>query len=529
MKTNFLPHFIKLILSFALCFCSLSALSQAAAAPPGAPSTSGPTAPGAGGSSCAKKQSLDTQSLTTLNDSIKGSLNSSLLSGFATTANGIANQLKGFGLALGGTLLLISMFSALAKAMVSNKSYGDIVVDHLITGAIIAAVIGSYETFSNYIVYVATYLNVIVGGTSPFDAILSLVGNFLTSFIGISKQISNSLACGGILDITFTLILDVIVASLLLLIALVFVLTAIGEIIYCLMLGPIALGVGIIVGPLALGTIAADFTKEYFGKWLGFVSAAALTQFVVYAILKLLGSFVQQGMSPGGSFAAQALGIALIAMSAGKIIANAPGMAAALVPGTHGMKGGGGGSVAGGMAIASGAIAGAVAGAASGIAAGASAISGGGGISSAAQAAGSAAAGKSASVSQAVSKAFGSALGADPKSMEATKAAISTPFTAANAVGQRAIDAAKGVSNSLADTNFNWSGNKGTQTQSPSGASGDDLASKAEKNAPGRQEKQWAAGADFRAGDKSSGEASGSTNQAKPTGVDSRPNKGLTS
>jgi type IV secretory pathway VirB6-like protein len=522
---SILQKILKSFIGFLICFCTLSVFAEAASAPTGPP-------PGqaAIGSSCAKTQALDVKSLPKITDSLKSSLDSSMLSGFTSTANGIANQLKGFGLALGGTLLLISMFSALAKAMVSNKSYGDIVVDHLITGAIIAAVIGSYETFSGYAVYVATYLNVIVGGTSPFAAILDLAVTFFASIGGISDAIGGSLSCLGIGDIPGLAgkLVDAIVSYILILIALVFLLLALGEIIYVLMLGPIALGVGVIVGPLAIATLAAGFTKEFFGKWLGFISAAALTQFVAYAILKLLGSFVTQGMASTGSFAAQALGIALIAYSAGKIFAMAPGMANALVPGTTGMSGVGGGGLATGMAITSGALAGVAVGAVTGISAAASAIKGGGGIASSLATGASAGASATSSVSQAVSKAFGSALGVDSKSVDAGNKAMTAPFSAANAAGQSAIDGAKQAVNALGGSQVT-NADKATQVQTPSGKSGDELSKSAEKNSSSRQEKQWNAGADFRAGDKPSGEASGSSNQAKPTGVDSRPNKGLTS
>lgn len=517
----------KIISKFAVCITLLFVLGSNFAFGQAAPPPVGPPPPAGASAGCAKKPILDVQSLPSITNSFQQSLDGSVLSTFANRALGFSSGLVPGGLSLGGIILLISMLSSLAKAMVSSKPVGDIVIDHAITGGIVALVITNYGSFVSFAVGFAEHLNSVVGGSSPFAAIVQFAGSFFGALANIANSILDSVGClGWSTTDVISKLLDGIIAFALLLIALVFVFMALSEIIFSLLLGPVVLGVGIVIGPISISGLASQFTKPFFDKWLGFMAGAAIMQFVAYTVLALMGAFIGSvgvAAANGTAFAAQALGIALIAFSASKIFSQVPGMANALVPSTTGTSGGGGGSMAAGI----GAVGGAIAGAAMGGGAAVAAMAGGGGIKAAAAAAsGGAASGKS--MGAAVSKAFG-ASPAEVSKAQAGIGAITSPINAAG--GAVASGANKAFGSSFGQV----SESLGVQTQTPAGGSSTDKAtSEASTTRQGKQSEAISklnTGGRTQGGDGAVGASeTRKTSQASAaSGVASRPNKGLTS
>jgi type IV secretory pathway VirB6-like protein len=507
------------VIAFLILFSCLmgAAYAQGESEPLATPSTISGAAPGVINTTCGKPI-LDFSSLPKVTDQFKSSLGSSVLGTFANKAKGLSGGLTGLGLSLGGIILLISMLSAIAKAMVSSKPVGDIVVDHIITGSIVALIITNYGSFVDFAVSLAEHLNSAVGGTSPFAAILKLATSFFKALTNIAASVLKTIGCMGLFDKgVLTVFLDAAISFLLLLIALVFVFMALAEIIYALLLGPVVLGVGIIIGPISLSGLASQFTKPFFDKWLGFMAGASIMQFVAYAVLALLGAFVEDvgaGASTAGAgeFASQALGIALIAFSASKIFSQVPGMANALVPSTTGTSGGGGGSIAAGMIAGGTAIAGA-------------ALGGAGnaltslGLKSAGAAA-SAASASSASTGAAIAKAFG----LKPEQYNPAVAGIGAAMSPGNALASNAVDGASKALDS-----------HGVTTQTPAGGAPSDKA--ATEASTTRQAKQSEAISKLNTGGRTPGgdgavgasETRKTSQASAASGLASRPNKGLTS
>lgn len=369
-----MKHFSKLIFPIATIFANSSAFAQAAA------------------NETCESSNIDIASLSVVGKHLESSLGpATTLSVFTTEAIAISARLVPFALVLAGIFLLIGILSSVVKSMIENKPIGSALVDHILTGSIVAGLIGSYGFFMNLAVSIAGTLNSFVNGSSPMNAI-TVFGTRLFAALGnVFNSVFNSFSCVGWID-AITNFIPALIVILLVLVAGIFMILALVEMIFILLLGPITMSVAIAVGPLFVATYSTPFTKPWFDKWLGFLTGSMLIQFVAFVLLEILGTTMNtiatQYTSQTSELLGVALSLAMVSFVMGSIFKQVPGMVNAMIPGSTGVSNAGnvgdkvsslatgaiGGVASKGVGMASsamgmGSAAGAVAGAASATAA----------------------------------------------------------------------------------------------------------------------------------------------------------------
>lgn len=271
----------------------------------------------------------------------------SMLRTFSDAGKGISVGIQGPAKALAGVLLAIVLAAGIANALASGKGVSGVVIDVILLGSIVAALLAGYDSLVEVGVSLAESLNAAVGGTL-FQALL----DFLNTFVGIVAGVYNAMTIGfscmewGIGMIAK--LIDLLFGLLILCAAMVLVVLAFAEILYVILLGPVLIGVAVATGPLFIATLASKATKSFFDKWLAFLASALLVQFVALLMLKLISvAMLAAANSSGtdGSFVVQALGIALIAHMMSKLFQSVPGIASALTGGKLGVSSGGSASI----------------------------------------------------------------------------------------------------------------------------------------------------------------------------------------
>ena len=312
---------------------------------------------GATSGSCNKNEpNAEVASLQLIYKGVENKFGDDMLQAFADAGKSIAGNLIDPARALGGSLLLAYILFGISKNLASQKATLGFVVDALVVGGIVAGILGSYDIVVSSAVGLAKGLNGIVGGDNPLNILSTFFMQFLQGLGNAWEKGSAEWKCASGLQV-FSFIGEIILAVLILIVAILYICSAIVEIFTALAVGPILLGLGIAIGPIFIATFVTPITKGFFDRWLGFIAGAAIFQFIAYTIVVLVGQFLGTVTQSEMSFLAQAISIALVAAVLGKVFQQVPSIVSSLVPGSLGV------SSVSGSSVASGAMAGAVAGA----------------------------------------------------------------------------------------------------------------------------------------------------------------------
>lgn len=136
-------------------------------------------------------------------------------------------------------------------------------------------------------------------------------------------------------------------------------LAGLAEIIGLILMGPFLCAIAVAFGPIFICTLVSPWTREYFGRWVGFLVASSVLTGVVSICVGVATSLFQTfnfAEIAGDSHpSATALLIAaVLIMSINSLIQQAPAIASALVPGSVGASKGSGNAVKDGWKMVGG-------------------------------------------------------------------------------------------------------------------------------------------------------------------------------
>ena len=278
----------------------------------------------------------DIESLKLVAGFIDSILGKNTIDMFVTSAIGIAGNLNEMAMGLAATFALIATLWAILMAMVSRQSVLTALVEPLIFATLTALLLANYSMIVNDVVSLGQHALAATGKTvgSAFTGFLdAFLKVFLDLFINTLKRFNSGWSF-------ITIIFEAIVAFLILAAAGVLVLIALKDVIAVFLTGPVALGIGVAVGPLLIATLPWPATKRWFDQWINFmINAAMLTALAVIVMVLIQGAIIQSvaGFAKGeDGTVGKALAIALVAASLSKIFQAIPTFADALFPGRTG-------------------------------------------------------------------------------------------------------------------------------------------------------------------------------------------------
>lgn len=276
-----------------------------------------------------------TASLGRISDIVTKSLGINILQRFVKAAEPVARDLKSYALILGGALALASMTWNIMMAIALRDSPMDVALEAIIYASMAAFLIANYGLIVGDLVAVGSKIIT----ASGFGDLSTVLADFIFSYFQkLFETVMTGLAKMASFTGWFTGALDLIISGVLLVVAFVFGIRALIELIGVALLGPVLVGVGIAVGPLFIACLASNWTRSWFQKWLDFLlNGTVLTAIVVIVVGLVKNVIVVSNPVVGGSLTGEALSLALISVALGKIFSSIPGMVDALLPGrSHG-------------------------------------------------------------------------------------------------------------------------------------------------------------------------------------------------
>lgn len=267
-----------------------------------------------------------------------------------TTALSISSKLTPVALRVGGTLAFIFLVVGAIKSFGGRgDSMAQVVFDVGLPVVFAGALIHDYSTRMDEL---KKFLEVIqnLSGTPVsnmfglFGTVLKSIGQaFLLTFSELAHQCSSSIT--GCLS-AFA---DALISLLFMIPIMLLIFTGIAEVAGLLLLGPFLFAVGVAFGPLFIATLVTPWTNDYFGKWLGFIVGSAFVTGVAGVVTTIAVTIfdpVLNAAAFNGDMVAVSLGtVAILIITLNSMLAQVPGIASALVPGTLGVKGGSGNQV----------------------------------------------------------------------------------------------------------------------------------------------------------------------------------------
>lgn len=292
--------------------------------------------------SCMSASDLIKQdTLKAFSNSIDGPL-SSLASSIQQTAVGLSANLTAIALTLGGGFALLTLLLDVALAMSRRQSVLEPIIPGLLLALTASFLVINYAKLVGFLDGIVKYITTKLSGTTdPFVEILKMFTGMLWSLVVMIGNVLNT-ACGW--SGFFSHIGSVILVGVISLVTLFFILIALVEIIAVALLAPMMLGIGTTVGPVFVGLLASRWTQKWTLKWIEFILAAAILNLIVIVALTLLQNLfgtIGTLASNGAGAVMASLGLMVMSMALGKIFGALPGMASAMVPGHHGVSGGG--------------------------------------------------------------------------------------------------------------------------------------------------------------------------------------------
>lgn len=271
--------------------------------------------------------------------------------------NEIAPRVKQPALVIGGTLALMYLLWECLQFYAGNRSSMlTVIFDVGIPCGIAAFLIQNYEF---RILQFDSMLDVFrmlnlggQGASNPTNQLMSMYGGILAD-VGraIKTLFENVVDVGSILTkpgAWFSSLADFFATIIFTLVILYFVLTGIAEVMGLVLFGPFLSAVGMAFGPIMIIGIITPWTTDYFKKWAQFLVVSAALTGVLNVILSIAGSL----LGPSGLGLAQMTGdeptaagmiiVVVLLLTVNQLIAQAPMITNALLPGSLGAHKGAG-------------------------------------------------------------------------------------------------------------------------------------------------------------------------------------------
>jgi type IV secretory pathway VirB6-like protein len=271
---------------------------------------------------------------TTLKDVVNAVVGKNFADKVKAAALALSGNVTGIAMTLAGVLTLLSLIWGVMLAMLEKKSVVTAAFEALLFGVIAAALIKSFALLANTVYDLAM-------------AVLNAVGlnvgetfvNFIKSIFDPVGKIFKAIADQAEWSWSFVSMLgDAIFAMLILLVAAWFLIQAASSMMGVFIMGPIFVGVGIVVGPVMCATLASAYTRQWFSQWLNFLVGASFLTVTSVVVMKLLTGVFETAFTAlgGGKSSAVALGIAMIAAGLSKLFEAIPNITDAIFPGRTG-------------------------------------------------------------------------------------------------------------------------------------------------------------------------------------------------
>lgn len=274
---------------------------------------------------------------------------SGVTDGLYTAGMSYAGKMVPMALGLGGSLALCYLFVQMIKMMSGRGgNVVEIVFDIGIPIAIAAALINGYpERMGQLNSFLDLIRNV---APDPVSGIANFYGQVLTL---IEKSVTAAVSvmhATSIWDDSFpTKLLDVFATLVFSIVIIFIVLSGLAEVLGLILLGPFLFAVGVAFGPVFIATIVVPWTRDYFGKWIGFVIGAALLTGVIGVVIGIaatcLGNLNIMGYATDAPISITLATSGIMIMAVNSLIAQAPAIASAMIPGTIGASKGSGDAV----------------------------------------------------------------------------------------------------------------------------------------------------------------------------------------
>lgn len=278
----------------------------------------------------------EVESLRLIAEIIDSVLGKGAIDMFVSAAMPIASSLNGLAMGLAGTLALIALLWALLIAMINKKSAFSAMMEPVIFSLLTTMLLTNYAMIVGDVVGLGQKAIAATGSTVG-TAFTKFISVFLESFINIFISVLDRFTfTWGV----FSLVLEAAIALVGLAAAGVLILIALKDIMAVFLTGPIALGIGVAVGPLFIATLPMPATRRWFDQWINFlINASMLTALAVIVMVLIQNAIlttVQGFMSGSTGTIGKVLAIAMIAASLSKVFQAIPSFADALFPGRTG-------------------------------------------------------------------------------------------------------------------------------------------------------------------------------------------------
>lgn len=278
-------------------------------------------------------------------------------------AQGYASKLTGAALALGGSLALCYLLFESIRHMAGGRTnYIQVLVDVGIPAVVAAALIKGYpghvESFSSFLDIVRTVVGE-PGGLAGsiidmYSKVLCTLGatilktfqNVNDATWGIVTGIMTAGQAGSGIGYLLLVLVDLVLSVCYCLAILALVVLGLSNIVSMVLMGPFLFAVGVAFGPIFLACLVTPWTRDYVGRWVGFLVSAALLTGVLGVIIGLTGAVfsmfdTSSALAAGeSSSAASLIVLAIFLMTVNALLSQAGSIASALSPGSAGVSGG---------------------------------------------------------------------------------------------------------------------------------------------------------------------------------------------
>lgn len=287
--------------------------------------------------------------LASASQAVQTRVSSQAIESLKTHGLAIAGGLEGKALALGGALAVLYLIVRTIQALgASNESMLQVIFDVALPALIAAALI---KTYSARVGDLTSTLDILrLGAQDPLS-------NIIQYFTQALDMIANALetafkkvdVIGSIMEMSFpgAQLLDFVATVLIAGAIFLIIMMAIAEVAGVVLLGPFLFAIGLAFGPIFIALMVTPWTRDYFGKWIGFMVAAALVTGVAgvaVSIASTLFSGLTSNIPTDTPVAASLAVMTIMIVTVNSILSQVPSIASAMVPGTLGASGGSAGS-----------------------------------------------------------------------------------------------------------------------------------------------------------------------------------------
>lgn len=251
---------------------------------------------------------------------------------FMAAGLSIAGRVNSLAMNIAGGLALIALLWSITMAMLNKDSPLVAAIEPIIFAILTLLLLRNYVTVVHDVVNLGQQV-ITLTGSSVGEAVQSFANTFLRAFARMWVNASQRTTGINILAHSF----DLFAAVVLLAIAAIMILIALKDVVGVFLIGPLALGLGVALGPLFVATIPSSYTRNWFNHWFNFLINAAMMTAISVVVMLLVNQFISQTItqitaSPDGSLG-KLIALALIAASMSKVFTAIPDFADGLMPG----------------------------------------------------------------------------------------------------------------------------------------------------------------------------------------------------